>query len=54
MLAPAFGEEVTFETKDVPADAFAPRGNEVRFLGCSDTIRHGIYVGTNDLYGWSV
>ena len=44
--APAFGDVVTARIKDMPADAFAPRGREAHFLGCVDHVTHGVLIGT--------
>ena len=54
MRVPAFGDVITTKIKDVPSDAFAPRGRGAHFLGCLDNVAHGVLVGTRNGEGWGL
>ena len=54
MLVPAFGDTVTAQIKNTPTDGFAPRGREVKFLGCVGNVTSGILVGNYDGYDWDL
>ena len=54
MRVPAFGDVITAKTKETPADAFAPRGRDVHFLGALDHVTHGVLTGTYDGRDWSL
>ena len=54
MRVPAFGDPITAKIKEVPADAFAPRGKEVFFLGAMGNVTNGVLTGSFDGVHWRI
>ena len=54
LRVPAFGDLITAKRKEVPSDAFAPRGYEVHFLGALDNVTNGVLAGSFNGVGWKL